>query len=327
MPPDLLPALAGLLIAVTIVFGFVLLVVHLGFRAPRVRERGDPGQIDARFDTVAIPSVAGKRLFGWFLHGDRSDTTVIILHGWGANAEMMLPLARPFQRAGLHVLLFDTRNHGRGDSGGISSLPRFAEDLDHVIDWLRRGYPVQSRRLVLLGHSVGAGAVLLSASRRDDIDAVIPVSAFAHPRSMMRRFLKPRRVPDWVIDLILRYVQWIIGYHYEDIAPVNTVCHIHCPILLVHGRADRTVPVSDALAIERACPTADIELLLVDGADHESVERIDAHSDVLVRFALGDPGIADLQSAHPSSLAGQTGRSQGRRHRPKQRGRGGMRQR
>jgi len=74
-----------------------------------------------------------------------------------------------------------------------------------------------------------------------------------------------------VIGLILRYVQWIIGHDYEDIAPVNTVCAIRCPILLVHGRDDRTVPVSDALAIERGCPAADIELLLIDGADHESV--------------------------------------------------------
>ena len=285
MSPSWLSILAWLLgVSITVV-GLAMLVIHLGFRAPRVRERGDPGQIGAAFDTVSIPSVGGKRLFGWLLHGERSDTTVIILHGWGGNAEVMLPLARPFQRAGLHVLLFDARNHGRSDGDGHSSLPRFAEDLDHAIDWLRCSHPLQSRRIVLLGHSVGAGAVLLSASRRDDIDAVISVSAFAHPRLMMRRMLKSSRVPDWAIRLLLRYVQWLIGFDYEDIAPVNTVCTIRCPILLVHGRADRTVPVGDALMIARGCPEADIELLLVEGADHESVERIDAHSDVLVRFA------------------------------------------
>jgi pimeloyl-ACP methyl ester carboxylesterase len=129
--------LAGLFIVVAIVAGFALLVIQLGFRAPRVRERGDPGGLGAAFDTVSIPSVNGKRLF---------------------------------------------------------------------------------------------------------------------------------------------------GYDYEDIAPVNTVCDIHCPILLIHGRDDRTVPVSDALAIERGCPGADIELLLFDGADHESVERIEVCADVLLRF-------------------------------------------
>jgi len=59
VPSSLLSTLAGLLIAITIVVGFVLLVVHLGFRAPRVRERGDPDQIGAVFDTVSIPSVDG----------------------------------------------------------------------------------------------------------------------------------------------------------------------------------------------------------------------------------------------------------------------------
>lgn len=279
------PILIWLLSALTLVVGLMMLAIHLGFRAPRVCERGDPDQIGAAFDTVSIDSVGGKRLFGWWLRGGCSDTTIVILHGWGANAEMLLPLARPFQRAGLHVLLFDARNHGRSDGHGHSSLPRFAEDLDYAIDWLRRSHPLQSRRVVLLGHSVGAGAVLLSASRRRDIDAVIAVSAFAHPRLMMRRLLQPRRLPAWLTGLILRYVQWVIGYDFEDIAPVNTVCAIRCPILLVHGHDDRTVPVGDALAIARGCPAADIELLLVEGADHESVERIDAHSDVLIRFA------------------------------------------
>ena len=143
--------------------------------------------------------------------------------------------------------------------------------------------------IALLGHSVGGGAVLLTASRRSDIDAVISVSAFAHPEWMMRRFLKRLHLPAPLITWVIRYVEWVIGYRYEEIAPINTICHIHCPVLLVHGKADRTVPVEDALTIERGCRRPHIRLLTVENADHESVEKIEAHKEEMVRF-LRDSG-------------------------------------
>ena len=263
-----------------------LAMIHLGFRAPRIREKGDPDRLGLAFQTVSIPTVSGKRLFGWLLPVPGATTSLVILHGWGGNAEQMLPMALPFHRAGMNVLLVDARNHGRSARHGFSSLPRFAEDLGKAIEWLKRTYPEYTRMIALLGHSVGGGAVLLTASRRSDIDAVISVSAFAHPEWMMRRFLKRLHLPARLITLVIRYVEWVIGYRYEEIAPINTVCHIHCPVLLVHGKADRTVPVEDALTIERGCRRPHIRLLVVEDADHKSVEKIKAHKEELLRFLL-----------------------------------------
>jgi dipeptidyl aminopeptidase/acylaminoacyl peptidase len=73
-------------------------------------------------------------------------------------------------------------------------MPRFAEDIAAGLAWLRARSDFAGNRLALLGHSVGAGAVLLHAARHDDVCAVISLSAFAHPREMMRRFLAENRV-------------------------------------------------------------------------------------------------------------------------------------
>jgi alpha-beta hydrolase superfamily lysophospholipase len=126
----------------------------------------------------------GKRLFGWLLPVPSAITSLVILHGWGGNAERMLPMALPFHRAGMNVLLVDARNHGRSDRHGFSSLPRFAE----------------------------------------------------------------------------------------------------APVLLVHGKADRTVPVEDVLTIVRECRRPHIRLFTIENAGHESVEKIKTHEDELVQF-------------------------------------------
>lgn len=283
-----------LLIAVLILAVILLLslaMIHFGFRAPRNPEKTDPGRLGLAFRTISIPTVSQKQLFGWLLPVPGATATMVILHGWGGNAEQMLPMALPFHQAGINVLLIDTRSHGRSDQDTFSSLPRFAEDLEKSIEWLKRTYPEYSHKIALLGHSVGGGAVLLAASRRSDIDAVISVSAFAHPEWMMRRFLKQTHIPAPLITFVIRYVEWLIGYRYEEIAPINTICHIKCPVLLVHGKADRTVPIGDALTIERGCRRSNIRLLTIEDAGHESVEKIRVHGEELVQF-LRDSGFS-----------------------------------
>lgn len=276
-------ALALVLVTTVAISGF-LLAVHIGFRAPRRVERGTPGDLGLEYREISIRIAESKRLFAWWLPVASDVPTIIVLHGWGGNAEMMLPVAIPLHSAGLNVLLLDARNHGRSDTASFSSLPRFAEDARAAIDWVTTHCGAPQPKIALLGHSVGAGAVLLEASRRHDITAVISVSAFAHPEWMMRRYLDRIWIPGILASWILCYVEWIIGYHYEEIAPMNTACRVKCPILLVHGKADRRVPVSDALAIRNNCGNESIELLLIEDADHESVDKVEDHGHQLTMF-------------------------------------------
>ncbi len=270
--------------ALIIIVGLLLIAIHLGFRAPRNQEMGNPKDLGMDYLQLHIPINAGKQLFSWLLTAPDSSETLIILHGWGGNAELMLPLAKPFHQAGINVLLFDTRSHGKSDPDTFSSLPRFAEDLGNVIDWLKQNHPDRSKNIALLGHSVGAGAVLLEASKRDDIAAVISISAFAHPEWMMQRYLQSFYLPSGIRKLIMRYVEWVIGHRFATFAPLDTVCKIHCPILLVHGKEDTTVPIEDARAILANCPEPHLSLLEIDDAGHDSVEKIEQHGKQLIGF-------------------------------------------
>jgi len=138
-------------LAVVLFLGVILLLslamIHLGFRVPRNPEKTDPGRLGLAFQIISIPTVSQKRLFGWLLPVPGATTTMVILHGWGGNAEQMLPMALPFHQVGMNVLLVDARNHGRSDRDSFSSLPRFAEDLEKTIEWLKQQYPEYSRKI------------------------------------------------------------------------------------------------------------------------------------------------------------------------------------
>lgn len=262
------------------------LLIRIGLRAPRVREQGSPAQLGLPYREVSIPTENCKRLFAWLIPASSPAPApaVAVLHGWGGNAEMMLPLAPALHQAGYALLLFDARNHGKSDGDSFSSLPRFAEDLVHALDWLARQPGVDASRLAALGHSVGAGAALLAASRRRNLAAVVSIAAFADPESMMRRFLAARHIPYFPIGRhVLNYVQKTIGHRFSDIAPRNTIREVRCPVLLVHGADDTTVPVADAIAIYAGRSGDHIRLLILAG-NHDSFQEAEHHTGKLTAF-------------------------------------------
>ncbi|WP_303904283.1 alpha/beta hydrolase [Thiohalomonas denitrificans] len=260
--------------------------VRRAFRVPRHRERGTPADRDLSFETVEFLTERGKRLFGWFIppRDGGPQPAMAVVHGWGGNAEFMLPLAPALHEAGWGLLLFDARCHGNSDDDDFASMPRFAEDLENAVEWLKTRPEVDSAGIGLLGHSVGAAASLLLASRRDDIAAVISVAAFADPAEVMRQMMAAKHIPYWPVGRwVLRYVEKAIGAGFAAIAPRNTITRVRCPVLLVHGDRDRTVPVGDVHELHARGGTH-VQLLVVSGANHFSIDRMLAHRGVLVDF-------------------------------------------
>ncbi|MBA4341973.1 MAG: dipeptidyl aminopeptidase [Methylibium sp.] len=271
----------------------------------------DTGRGNARVQVLRVPGRRGQNLAAWLAlpagaSADQAAPLVACVHGWGANAATLWPVVEPLTAAGLAVLLFDAASHGDSTREDFSSLPRFAEDLADVLAALRAVVAIDSSRVALLGHSVGAGAVLLHAARQGGVQAVISLSAFAHPREVMQAWLRAHRLPArWPGELILAHVQAVIGERFDDIAPLHTLARVACPVLLVHGAQDHTVPLADARRLQAVLPAG--ELLVVAG-DHDLRGALQPHVGTLVQFlgkhlhASAAPGAA--WCADPSACQG-----------------------
>jgi pimeloyl-ACP methyl ester carboxylesterase len=258
-----------------------------GLRAPRLAHQDTPSARGLSALTVRLPTAQGKTLFAWFVPvpGQTASPAVVVMHGWGANASFMLPVVAPLHAAGFAVLLIDARCHGESDDEPFTSLPRFAQDIEAGLDWLHLQKNVDPSRLTVMGHSVGAGAALLCATRRSDVRAVVSLSAFAHPQEIMRTFLKEARIPYPVLGwYVMRHVQAVIGARFDDIAPLASMAKVCCPVLLVHGTDDTVVPFADAQRLQAAGQSGPhVQCLAVSGG-HDLSEALEAHLPVLIDF-------------------------------------------
>ncbi|MBK5961535.1 dipeptidyl aminopeptidase [Rhodoplanes elegans] len=312
------PLLIGLAAAVVAVLGLRWILHRAllrGLRAPRVPHDCGPLDLGLPADCVRELSIEGprdKRLFAWLVTPDPTPDAkgnapgdapgdaatgspcdvavsplhpaVLVMHGWGSNAAMMLPVVAPLRAAGFAVLLVDARCHGRSDDEDFASMPRFAEDIAAGLGVLRAQPGIAADRIALIGHSVGAGAALLAACRDPAVTAVVSVSAFAHPGEIMRGWLARARIPYPVIGwYLLRHVERTIGARFADIAPVATIRRVGCPVLVVHGRHDTTVPFADAERLVAAGTQA--TLLAIDG-DHDLRDALGPHAAAVAAFLV-----------------------------------------
>ena len=267
--------------------------VRARYGKPAVR-RGTDWPAGLVATDVSLPGPGGSTLRGWFCRPEenaaRSEESAVrpagavVVHGWGGSAADLVPIARPLLDVGVHTLLLDARCHGRSDDAEFTSMPRFAEDVAAGVRWLRDQPHLDPERILLVGHSVGAGACLLVARDDPRIAAVVSLSSMADPREMMTRLLTGSHLPKPFIRLALRLVEHLIGLRFSEFAPLTTLPTLAVPVLLVHGEHDVVVPVADARRLASAAP--DATLLVVPGAGHAHLDDATLVSDALREFAL-----------------------------------------
>lgn len=245
------------------------------YRLPGRSVHRTPADLDLEAHDVEFRAVDGARLRGWLVPADGADDgvahpVVVVMHGWASAAEDLLPAAPAVVGAGLSMLFVDARSHGRSDAVEFMSMPRFAEDLQAAVAWVRERPDVDAARVALVGHSVGAGAALLVASRDPCIAAVVSIASMAHPREMIDRSFRSYRAPPPLVRAALRTIERTIRYRFDDFAPLHTIARIDAPVLVLHGLDDRRVPTDDAQRLAESGPSA--TLRLVPGADHRSLD-------------------------------------------------------
>ncbi|SFG12118.1 Alpha/beta hydrolase family protein [Desulfotomaculum arcticum] len=233
---------------------------------PRHQIARTPASKGLIYHDVTFPSrVDNLEIKGWLIPSPKSDRTVIIAHGYRNNRLQddvpALSLAGGLVQAGYNVLMFDFRNCGESP-GDITSWGLYeVRDLLGAIDFIRKQKDI-SHRIALFGFSMGASTSILAGAREPAVDAVIADSPFAD----LKKHLSNKTYPLGFV--LLPEFSLITGLDPGKVSPINALPLLSPkPLMLIHGDADRIVPVSNSRELSRAYGDNAI-LWIVPGAGH-----------------------------------------------------------
>nr|WP_314539089.1 alpha/beta hydrolase [uncultured Massilia sp.] len=170
------------LLALAVLTASVSLPAHAAPAAPGKTMRAvvaDPAP-DARYpasNRQVLILNQGNAMNGLFMlaAGSGPKPTMLLLHGLPGN-EQNLDLAQAARRAGWNVLTLHYR--GSWGSAGRFSLAGAGDDVDAAMAFLKqdenvRRYQVDTRRIVVAGHSMGGFFAARYAATHDDVDGAI----------------------------------------------------------------------------------------------------------------------------------------------------------
>ena len=200
-----------LLVAVPIAFAYVM---TRPFRQPV----GPP----APGFTEGHVTSDGLRLRTWTWPGSPSRPAVVIVHGVGDSLESFVDMGSVFARRGHTVLLLDTRGHGGSEGRLITLGAREREDVRAAMDALRRDGRARAG-LVLVGHSMGAVAVLRAAADQPDVRAVIVEAPYDTFRGTIARHARLLYgLPSWfpIIPLSIFAAEIGAGFDADEVDAV-----------------------------------------------------------------------------------------------------------
>jgi fermentation-respiration switch protein FrsA (DUF1100 family) len=202
------------------------------------------------FEDMWFQADDGTRLNGWYCPHEKPAAVILLAHGNAGNITHTLPLLkRLHERHRVSVLAFDYRGYGKSD--GEPDEDGILKDTHAARKWLAQRANLEEHDIVLMGHSLGGGAVVDLAAR-DGARGLILLSTFTS-------------LPD------------VAGHHWP-LLPTDLLMHNRLesiskigkykgPLLQVHGDNDRIIPIAQGQELFSKAHEPK-RFLVNPGADH-----------------------------------------------------------
>lgn len=234
----------------------------------------------------------------YVIYGNSTGDTLVFLHGWGQNIEMMKKLADYFKND-YTILIVDLPGFG------LSSEPTYSWS---VYDYANAIYNLSKylnlKKVSLIGHSFGGKISLVYASKYPIEKLVLFASPFkkeVQKISLKTKFLKLIMKVPGLKQIGNSMKKYIGSTDYRNasemmrnvlVKTVNTditedIKLIKCPTLIVWGTSDTAVNISRAYELEKLID--DSAVIKFEGASHYAyLEHLNECVKILKSFFGGN---------------------------------------
>jgi hypothetical protein len=247
---------------------------------------------DYELEQVSYVTPRGE-MAAWHLPAG-GTTWVIHIHGKGATPAEAEPMFAPLQDAGYPQLAITYRNDDGQPQDPSGYYQYGATEWEDVAGAVEYALENGAERVVLNGYSTG-GAHAMSFMYRQSLDTVSGVmldspnldlsETVDYAASQRELPLLPFNVPPTLSAVAQFFTALRIDINWKSLDYVDRAAvSLRQPVLVHHGTADLTVPVTESIELAEAQPDL-VRLIQVEGADH--VGSFDADPGKYIEEVLG----------------------------------------
>jgi len=235
--------------------GALFLSDYLIFPAPDASYDEDP-------DTfyIQLPEY-GLSIACCYFPSDQAKATILYSHGNGEDLGSIRETLKLLNQLGFNVLAYDYPGYGlsKGDPSEAHTYVAAQAAYDYLTAELR----IPAECIFLYGRSLGGGPSV-ELARRNPVGGIILEGAFVSAFRVKTRW------------------QMLPWDKFENLKKLK---ELHCPILVIHGTHDHTVPFWHGKALYDASPQEKMKLW-VEGAGHNNIieEAGPAYAEALLSF-------------------------------------------
>jgi len=190
-----------------------------------------PDRLGYEYESIMFKTSDNMTLNGWFIPNHVSQRVALFFHGNTGNISHCMETIEIYHRIGLSIFIFDYR--GYGNSIGNTSEQGTYHDAEAAWYYLVNQRGIPSDHIVVHGRSLG-GAVASWLVSQYTPKAFILESTFTTAADIAAEQF--HHVPARLLN----------RFNYNVL---DNLKHTTCPVLIVHSKADKTIPIHHGIKL------------------------------------------------------------------------------
>lgn len=186
--------------------------------------------------------------------GEKTDPIILFVHGWSSTGTCFVKFINPLVSSGYQVISFDLIAHGKTCGAKSASITQWADTVTSVIKKVGKVH-------CIVGHSLGAGAIVIAAPLKSQVDKIVLISPVSNIIKVTEKFAKILLIPKKII-IGMHHYAWDkynksaskYGDDWHDIFKSA----IKVPTLIIHDLDDSEIDIIDTKKLAKRIPQSNL---------------------------------------------------------------------